>query len=315
MKGGLVAQAFAALALHEAGIRLSGDLVLMAVVGEEAMEHELGTTACVQRGYRADAAIVAEPSAPPVPLAVIPVTPGVMRVRIEVEGRAGHPGMRGETIHAGGAGAAAGVNAIDKAVLLYSALRQLEEDWGLTKIHPLFRPGQFALHPGVLRGSPRGRLEPFVIADQAILDYIVIYPPDEEPAAVREEIEQQLDAASRLDHWLRRHPPRVDWVHHWPPSDVDPGHPIVAATRRAHEMASGLPAVIQGWTAVHDGTFLNAAGIPAISYGPGDVRVAHTVNEHVAIDEVIVAAKVFALLALTWCNDAELTTSGSGSLS
>ena len=65
MKAGLVAQAMAARALRDAGVRLEGDLVLQAVVGEEMMEHDLGTTACVERGYRADAAVVSEPSGPP----------------------------------------------------------------------------------------------------------------------------------------------------------------------------------------------------------------------------------------------------------
>src|SRR5438046_2953107 len=56
MKAGLAAQAMAAIALRDAGVQLAGDLILEAVVGEEMMEHDLGTTACIERGYRADAA-------------------------------------------------------------------------------------------------------------------------------------------------------------------------------------------------------------------------------------------------------------------
>ena len=33
-----------------------------------------------------------------------------------------------------------GVNAIDKGVFIFQALRQLEDEWGLTKQHPLFSP-------------------------------------------------------------------------------------------------------------------------------------------------------------------------------
>jgi acetylornithine deacetylase len=255
----------------------------------------------VERGYRADAAVVAEPSAPPAPLGVIPATPGIQRFLVHVEGRAGHPGMRGESVNAGGAGWRAGVNAIDRGVQIHAALRQLEQEWALSKTHPLFKPGQFAIHPGVFVGSPKGRLEPFVVADTATLDYIAIHHPDETPDQVRGEIERQIAAACALDGWLREHPARVEWVHAWPQSVVDASHPIVTATAEAHRAALGREAVVHGWTAVHDGTYLNLAGIPAIAYGPGDVRDAHTTDESVSVDELLDATRTFAVLALQWC--------------
>jgi acetylornithine deacetylase len=75
----------------------------------------------------------------------------------------------------------------------------------------------------------------------------------------------------------------------------------VLATAHAHEAATGLPATIRGFAAVDDATWLNAAGIPAITYGPGDLRAAHAVDEWVDIDEVVTAARTYALLALDWC--------------
>lgn len=310
MKAGLMAQAFAAVALREAGIRLQGDLVLEAVVGEESMEHELGTTACIERGYRADAAVLSEASAPPTPLAVIPVTPGVLRFVVTIDGKAAHPGMRGETIHAGGGGSDVGVNAIDKAFLVYEAFRRREEEWALTKRHPLFRPGQFVITPGVFVGSPRGSLQPFFIPDRATIDYIVVYHPDEDGDDVRAEIEELVAGVARLDAWLREHPPSIEWKHHWPQSVVDTSHPIVTALCDAHERSTGAPTEVRGWTAVEDTTFLNAAGIPAVSYGPGDVRLAHAVDERVSIDEVLAATRTYALLAAAWCG---VTISGRGS--
>jgi acetylornithine deacetylase len=292
---------FAAVALQQAGVALSGDLTVEAVVGEEAMEHTLGTTACIARGYRADAAVVGEPSAPPVPLGVVSVTPGVTRFVVTIEGKRTHPAMRGMTIHPGADAFAIGVNAVDKAVLIYQALRLREEEWGLTKRHPLFMPGQFVIHPGVIVASPRGQLDPFFIADQATLDYIVIYHPDEDLDDVHREIEDVVATAAHLDGWLREHPPRVEWRHHWPPSIVEPDHPIVAAACSAHARATGEPAQVVGWCAVHDGTFLNQGGIPAISYGPGHVGNAHAVDEHLAIAELVSACKTYALLAIEWC--------------
>jgi acetylornithine deacetylase len=301
MKAGVVAQAFAAIALERAGIRLRGDLILEAVVGEEMMEHELGTTACIERGYRADAAVVSEPSAPPEALAVVPATPGLMWFEVSVVGRATHTSMRGETIRPGGYGSAVGVNAIDKAVIVYEALRELERRWGDEKAHPLFRPGHFSIHPGVFVGGPSSGLVPFAISDTARIDYVTWFPPDEPPEAIRAEIEACIGAAAATDPWLREHPPAVEWKSHWPSSSVDPSHPIVAAAVAAHERASGRPAVVHGFAAVHDAAFLTAAGIPAIGYGPGDLRDAHALDEHVALDQLMTAVRTYALLAADWC--------------
>jgi acetylornithine deacetylase/succinyl-diaminopimelate desuccinylase family protein len=301
MKGGVLAQAYAAIALREAGIRLQGDLILEAVVGEEMMEHHLGTTACVQRGYSADAAVVSEPSAPPAPLTVAPVTAGVLWFEVSLQGRPSHTSMRGETIRAGGYGTDVGVNAIDKAMLIHRALRDLEEEWGLTKQHPLFRPGHFAINPGVFIGGPRNGLVPFSIPDRATIDYIVWYSPSEDCGEVRAEIEHQIAMAAQLDKWLRRHPPVVEWKHHWPATATDVADPIVLAACAAHEAITTQPAVVAGFVAVNDATFLNQAGIPTVTYGPGDLRVAHAVDENLPIADLVTAAKTYAVLAAEWC--------------
>lgn len=60
MKGGLVCSLFAIQAVRAAGIRLRGRVLLESVVGEE--DGGLGTFATLQRGYRGDAAIIAEPT-------------------------------------------------------------------------------------------------------------------------------------------------------------------------------------------------------------------------------------------------------------
>ena len=305
MKGGLVAQAFVVRALHEAGVTLAGDVVLQAAVGEEMMEHELGTTACVEHGPRADAAIVGEATAPPAPLAVSPVTPGVVWCTISVEGRATHASMRGITLRpARDEREPLGVSAVDKIVLLHGALAELERRWTTTKRHALFEPGHFSILPGVIVGSPKSGLVPFMVPDEARLEVVVWSHPDDSIEAIHAEVEACLRDAAARDPWLLEHPPAVTWRPPWPPSALDPGHPIVAATARAHELATGRSATIHGFAAVDDATFLNAAGIPAITYGPGDLRAAHAVDESVAINELVTAATTYALAALEWCGTA-----------
>ena len=41
--------------------------------------------------------------------------------------------------------------------------------------------------------------------------------------------------------------------------------------------------------------------VPTVLYGPGDVAFAHTVEEHVELDEMVACAKVLALLIVEWC--------------
>lgn len=309
MKAGLVAQAFAVKALQRAGIRLKGDLVIEAVVGEEVMDHECGVTSAIDRGYRADAAVVAEPSGPTT-LGVIPVTPGLLWFSVTVDGKSTHSSMRGQTIRAGGGGTDVGVNAIDKGMLVYDALRRLEDEWAFSKRHPLFAPGHFTISPGVITGGPHGVLVPFILSEYVTIEYCVWYPPQDDPVAVRAEIEAQISAITDTDAWLREHRPRVEWKLNWPANN--PGaaaDDIVAAMSRAHTAVAGDtpyagPATVAGFCAVEDASFLTARGIPAISYGPGDLRVAHADDESVRIDEVITAAKAFAALAIDWCGTA-----------
>jgi acetylornithine deacetylase/succinyl-diaminopimelate desuccinylase family protein len=307
MKTGLVAQLMAATALKESGVKLKGDLILESVIGEETMDHELGTTATIKRGYTADAAIVSEPTAPPTPLAVVPITPGLLWMGVTCRGKATHASIRGELIRAGGKGAEIGVNAIEKGVLVLQALQKLEEEWGQSKSHALFRPGHFTIHPGVIVGGPHGVLIPFLVSEFCTIEYAIWYPPQEDVDRIKQEIEDYVLQASRLDPWLRSHPPEIEWKLHWPPSRLDRDHPIALTCLAAHLHTTGSPPEIAGRPRVHgfcavcDATFLNAAGIPSVVYGPGTLEVAHAVNEYVATEEVITATKVYARAAMEWC--------------
>ncbi|MGH9249436.1 MAG: M20/M25/M40 family metallo-hydrolase [Acidimicrobiales bacterium] len=60
MKAGLIASLWAVQALRMACVRLRGDVVLASVQGEE--DGGLGTFATLQRGWRADACVIAEPT-------------------------------------------------------------------------------------------------------------------------------------------------------------------------------------------------------------------------------------------------------------
>ena len=44
--------------------------------------------------------------------------------------------------------------------------------------------------------------------------------------------------------------------------------------------------------------------MPAICFGPGTIRLAHSKDEHVELDEIVVAARSLAACVLEWCGAA-----------
>ncbi len=55
---------------------------------------------------------------------------------------------------------------------------------------------------------------------------------------------------------------------------------------------------MSAWT---DAALLNAAGIPAICFGPGDIALAHAAEEWVELAEVERATAVLEALVRAWC--------------
>jgi acetylornithine deacetylase/succinyl-diaminopimelate desuccinylase-like protein len=84
-------------------------------------------------------------------------------------------------------------------------------------------------------------------------------------------------------------------------------HPIVQTMVRAHEQAAGVTVPPPShehpvnFGAASDGSFLEDEGVPAICFGPGTIRLAHSKDEHVELDEIVVAARSLAGCVLEWC--------------
>ena len=302
MKGGLAAALGALRALAENGVRLRGDVLVESVIGEES--GEWGTVACTERGYRADLAIVPEPTG------LAPCGQGgVVTGWITIQSpETLHDGVRARTIHAGGG--LAGANAIEKMARVIAALNDLERHWAVTKSYPGFAPGATTINPAVIEG---GR-HPAFMADRCALWITVHFYPDETWQGVAAEVEDQVRRAAAADLWLRDHPPTFTWggrsmieergeVFPAVPLPADaPGLAELAAAHRAVRGAEPQPAM---WPSVSDAGWLAGAGIPAIVYGPGELAQAHAVDESVAVDDLVDAARIYARLLIEWCGVAE----------
>ncbi len=303
MKGGIAAMCKAAEAITRSGVSLNGTLYLESVVGEETMDHLLGTSYCIERGYRADAAIVTEPTS----LALNPVTQGILLMTVRVEGKSAHTTSRDKMIRPGGSGDEIGVNAIEKGVKVLQTLQELETQWGITKKHPLYDPGHFVIHPGVIDGAPSGHRYVAVVPDYCIIDYAILYNPSESPEIVKQEIETYVLTAAKLDTWLSKHPPQLSWWGEWPAGETGIDAPICKAIELGHQVAhrNDSRIVVKGMPAPVDVPFLDNAGISTVAYGPGNLPQAHIENEYVPIDQLILAAKTLAIAAMNYCGFSE----------
>lgn len=85
---------------------------------------------------------------------------------------------------------------------------------------------------------------------------------------------------------------------------IAPDDPLVSAFQAAHQAVTGRELPLGGKPFVDDGnTFSAMAGIPALTHGPAATG-AHTLQERVAVAELIRVAQVYALTAMGYCGSA-----------
>jgi acetylornithine deacetylase len=284
MKGGLCCAVFAAKALHDAGVRLKGKLMVESVIGEE--DGGVGTLAAVLRGYQADGAIVVEPTE----LIVAPAQAGALNFRVTVPGKAAHGSMREE-----------GVSAVEKFISLHQAIMALEKERNETVRDPLFARYQipFATCIGTVRGGEWASS----VAESLTFEGRYGVAVGEDVAAARRLFEERIAQTARADPWLREHPPRVEWWGgQFEPARIPTDHPIVHAVSRAFDDVTGRAPRVEGMPYGADMRLLvNTGDTPAVIFGPGDVRRVHRPDEYVPVDELVTATQVLALTALRYC--------------
>lgn len=284
MKAGLLAACWAVEAIRTSGVQLRGDLLLASVQGEE--DGGLGTFATLERGWRADACAIAEPTT----LDIIPANSGALTFRLRIRGAATHAARRTD-----------GVSAIEKLWPVWQALHALEARRN-ADVDPLMARWELA-HPlsiGTVHAGDWASSVPDLLVAEGRLGVAVGEPVEAAQAA----FETAVAEACASDAWLSEHPVEVEW---WGgqfasgriPDDSD----LVDRVRRAHDIASqGGSLEVYGAPYGSDLRLLtNLGGIPTIQYGPGDAKLAHGPWESVPLDEVATTARTLALLALDVC--------------
>lgn len=284
MKAGLTANVFAVQALQNLGFRPAGDVLLESVIGEES--GGVGTLTTIVKGFKADAAIITEPTR----LHACPVQSGALTFRLKVAGRAIHACMKPH-----------GVSAIEKFYPLLHAVQELERRRHVEYKNALY-PDPNNIAP-VNFGTIRGGDWPSTVPDEVVIEGRFGVLPGESTADARRALATALNHAAAGDAWMKDHPPSLEWFEGQFESGQTPlTDSIVESLQQCHADVLGKPTVLQGVTYGSDlRLFTNHGHLPAVLYGPGNIEQAHTVDEWVDLQEVFSAAKVLATIIMQWC--------------
>ena len=284
MKAGLSAAIFAVEALRNLRFEPLAPVILESVIGEES--GGVGTLTTLANGVRADAAILMEPTR----LRSCPVHAGALSFRIKITGRAIHASMK-----------RFGVSSVEKFQQIFKAIQTLDRDRHLHYENRIFEFDD--------------NIAPISIGTVAAGDWLSTVPetlvaegrfgvfPGESIPNARAALAGCLAQVSAVDSWLQTHPPSLEWFEgQFEPGQTSFAEPIVSALSNAHAQVMGDQPKIQGVPYGSDLRLFTEHGkFPAVLYGPGDVAYAHTVEEHVELEEVFACARVLALLITEWC--------------
>jgi acetylornithine deacetylase len=273
MKGGVAAMCAAAYRVAAAGGEV-GEMIVAAVADEEY--ESLGTRALLERGVRADAAVVTEPTR----LAIMPAHRGFVWLEVEVVGRAAH-GSRWDL----------GVDAIRHAGLLLAELDRIDAEVLPQRTHSLL--GRGSLHASLISGGIGLSTYP----DRCTLRLERRTIPGENAATVIAEVQHACD---RIRAWRQSFDAEIRLIGGQGPSDVAVDAPLVRGLVAALGDC-GEAARIEGMSAWTDAALLNDAGVPAVCFGPGDISLAHAAEEYIPLDEIDRATAVLAAFAQSWC--------------
>jgi len=300
MKSGLAAAIIATEAIARSGIRLRGDITVAGVVGEiekTAIEefsgpsfagYGVGTRHLATHGVTADYAILAEPTA----LTIATVNMGCLWARITVSGTVSHAAMSNRPN-------------VRNAVRVMHSLSSDIFEWAAEYEA---RNEYMGEHPNVtisaVRGGAPWRLSRNPVSCSLYLDIRTV--PGQTAADVRRDL-QRLCQDFAAKHGTDE--PELYFYVTDPATEVPESSPVVDALGIAQQAVMGTrPASVirrPGSDAVH----LTSYGVPCIQFGPGgrlhpDSKSGsmHASGEHVLIDDVVTAAKVYLAAAIELCN-------------
>lgn len=272
MKAGIAAMCVAAARAATRGA-LASEIIIAAVCDEEF--ESIGTRELLANGLHATGAIVTEPTR----MAVCPAHKGFAWIELVFTGRAAH-GSRFDV----------GVDAVRHAGLLLAALDRFEHTTLVARRHPLL--GRPSLHAAMIEGGTGWS----TYAEQCTLRIERRTIPGESADEARAEVDA-LCAQLAESHHAFQVTSRL--VCAQPPSDLAVDAPLTRAVVAAAS-AGDHDAPIEGLSCWTDAALFNAAGIPALCFGPGDIARAHSAEEWVERSQIVRATQVLEQVCAAW---------------
>jgi acetylornithine deacetylase len=295
MKGGVASMLMAIEILKEIGVELAGDVVFTTVVDEEI--GGMGSLAMVDRGFKADAGIMTEPTAN----SIAPLCRGILWGRIVVHGIGGHAELKPNNWDSSGP-----VDAIQLCRQIMDGIDIINRRWQYdpVKNHPLMGiPNQITItkiSAGEHASSTAGRGE---------ITIDVQYLPHEKDkfalgGNVKREVEAHIAAICQADPYLRKVPATVEWILDADCAEIPAEHLFVKTFQTAAATANLSPA-LTGFGAHSDIGLPTGLGLtPTVNFGPGDPAQSHQPNERTSIRDLVDCTKAIALTILGWCGEA-----------
>jgi acetylornithine deacetylase len=302
-KGNVVAAICAVEAIVRSGLRLRGDVLLCPVVA-----HKLGgagTRALLKKGVRTDLAINMEHSAN----TIANVCVGIIMVRIMTKSP--------ELFFRYSAEAKAGyMNPIEQQCEIIRrigpSLEQIPRAGWMTYVPHRELPG-FPTHTFDVMHKEHYYQKNYtgMSSRECEMIFQVRTVPGQTLETVRADVQRLLDGIKKdypafdTDMAIPANGMDDGWFQD--PMDVPLDHTLVASLAEGQQLAAGAPALVGGWGRlgnVGDGNILQAAGIPTVQYGAGDIRIYKewpTPDERVPLKDLVTAAKAIAYATYRLC--------------
>lgn len=275
MKCNVMASAYAIAAIKRAGVKLRGDVVFVADVGEE-VDSPLGVPSVIARGVRTEFGLNTESSRGRVHIG----HRGKIDVEITVHGRTSHASEPDN-----------GINAVFEAAPFLDALRQYAKTM---KNDDVLGPATVTLIS--MKSSPDNGTA--VVPDRCIIRVDRRYVRGETAQSCEHELR---DILARIASGNPNFRYDLNVIVHYPLMWVDPDSPVVKAALRARASITGQPEAVASWRFGVNGTFMCAAGIPTVGLGPGNEKWAHTPDEHILVADLIEACGIWSRMTVDVC--------------
>jgi len=273
MKGGLGAAMVAMATLAEHKIQPHGDIILAATVDEEDLMR--GVKALIKTSLVSDVKrmVVCEPSN----MEIATVCRGRTWAEVKVEGQSAHASIRG-----------AGINAIDRAVMLMNRMKTYEIPY---EKHEVL--GDSFWQVTLINGG----VETAIIPDFCTITVDGRLVPGQLSVDMWNEMEKLINSLKVETPDFNAKIKVIEEREPWEISKQDEFVKVVANACSA----IGLPINYSGFAGTTDGTFLRGLGIEGVIFGPGQIaNNIHKENERVSIGQLIQAAQIYAMTMLTW---------------